>query len=263
MADYFGDFAEDQTVYIPFSTSDSDGAGIARATDGTIRVYKDDGTTEYTSDITDSDSFDSHDGINMLKIETTNAWYTVGHDYTVVLDGATIDGVADVNVVIGTFSIENRAGPEADEVAYTPDDSDDWSTVPDDAAEGLDVLAANVALLLDEVFPFDILTFTDNISSTQLIGLSTDTWKGIGGITFSATYDNDPDGMTAEVGPKRLECGVVKCLEYDTGRGAGSNDGGDEVPVGGRWRNHVHALAELQWRYQGHWHHVYEYRAAR
>lgn len=47
-------------------------------------------------------------------------------------------------------------------------------------------------------FTFSIDSFSDGISDTlQLCGSGT--WKAIGAITFTATYSNAPDGMTAEV----------------------------------------------------------------
>lgn len=50
----------------------------------------------------------------------------------------------------------------------------------------------------DYEFAFSIASFSDGISDTsQLIGSGT--WKAIGAITFTATYNNPPGGMTAEV----------------------------------------------------------------
>src|SRR3989338_5218544 len=47
-------------------------------------------------------------------------------------------------------------------------------------------------------FAFSIATFSDGISDTsQLIGSGV--WQAIGAITFTATYNNEPGGMTAEV----------------------------------------------------------------
>lgn len=104
---YLGDYKEDDTVYFCWSTNDKNGAAITRATNGTIKVYKDDGTTESTAGITDTEDFDSVTGVHNCKIVLTDAFYTVGHDYSVVLVGAVIDGET-VNVVLATFSIENR-----------------------------------------------------------------------------------------------------------------------------------------------------------
>lgn len=108
MSDYLGDFKKDATLYFCWGTSDKSGASITRATNGTIRVYKDDGTTESTAGVTDTEDFDSAAGIHNCKIDlSADAFYATGHDYSVVLAGATIDGEA-VNAVLATFSIENR-----------------------------------------------------------------------------------------------------------------------------------------------------------
>jgi len=104
---YLGDYKEDDTLYFCWSTNDKDGAAITRATNGTIKVYKDDGTTESTAGITDTEDFDSITGVHNCKIILTDAFYATGHDYSIVLVGAIIDGET-VNAVLATFSIENR-----------------------------------------------------------------------------------------------------------------------------------------------------------
>ena len=135
---YLGDFPQDQTIYFLWSTNDDAGASITRAADGTISIYKDNGTTQVTTGVTDTEDFDSLTGIHLCTIVTTNAWYTPAHDYTVVLSAATIDGQT-VNAVLASFSIENRTGsPQAGalEITYTlrVDDEDTG-----DLLEGADV----------------------------------------------------------------------------------------------------------------------------
>ncbi len=105
---YLGDYKEDGTLYFCWGTNDKDGASITRSTNGTIKVYKDDGTSESTAGITDTKDFDSLAGIHNCKIDMdSDAFYATGHDYSVVLAGATIDGES-VNAVLATYSIENR-----------------------------------------------------------------------------------------------------------------------------------------------------------
>jgi len=108
MGPYLGDYKEDATLYFCWDTNDKSGASITRGTNGTIQVYKDDGTSESTAGITDTEDFDSLTGIHNCKIDlSADAFYATGHDYSVVLTGATIDGET-VNAVLATFSIENR-----------------------------------------------------------------------------------------------------------------------------------------------------------
>lgn len=105
---WLGDYKEDDTVYFLWSTNGADGASITRATNGTVSVYKDNGTSQSTAGITDTEDFDSLTGIHACTIDlSADAFYAVGADYAVVLSGATIDGKS-VNAVLAHFSIENR-----------------------------------------------------------------------------------------------------------------------------------------------------------
>ena len=104
---YLGDFEEDSTLHMMWSTRATTGASITRTDNGTVSVYKDNGVAQSTAGITDTEDFDSLTGIHALTIVLTNAFYAIGADYTIVLSGATIDGVT-VNEVLGYFSIENR-----------------------------------------------------------------------------------------------------------------------------------------------------------
>lgn len=125
MSNYLGDFATGATVRLGWNTAGADGASITRGTDGSIRIYKDGGTTQRTSSvgITDSEDFDSLTGVHHVAIDlsdnTDAGFYAAGHDYLVVIQGAGIDGKT-VNAAIGAFSIQNRYGgtaPTANAVA--------------------------------------------------------------------------------------------------------------------------------------------------
>ena len=104
---YLGDFVEDAEVVFYWNTNDSDGASITRATDGTVKVRRDDGTDCTGTSVTDNE--DTPDtGIHECKIDTSDsANFAVAYDYTVWLDGAVIDG-ATVNAALAHFSVENR-----------------------------------------------------------------------------------------------------------------------------------------------------------
>jgi len=106
-AQYQGDIAEDATITFRWNTSGANGASITRGTNGTVKVIRDDGTDCTGTSVTDTE--DSPDtGIHLCQIDTNdNANYTTGHDYTVWLDGATIDSQV-VNAALAEFSIENR-----------------------------------------------------------------------------------------------------------------------------------------------------------
>lgn len=110
---YLGDFLAGSTVRGMWNTNAVAGESITRATNGTIKIYKDNSTTERTSSngITDTEDFDSLTGVHHYAIDlsdnTDDGFYAAGHDYFVVLSGATIDGKA-INSLLGVFSIENR-----------------------------------------------------------------------------------------------------------------------------------------------------------
>jgi hypothetical protein len=111
---WLGDYKEDDTVYFLWSTNDADGASVTRATDGEVRVYKDNGTSQTTTGVTDTEDFDSLTGVHACTIDlSADAFYATGADYAVVLQGAVIDGQT-VNAVLAHFSIENRYPSPAD-----------------------------------------------------------------------------------------------------------------------------------------------------
>lgn len=113
MTQYFGDFAEDATVYIPFNTFSSDDPSasvtITNLADADIMVHKDGGLTQIATDgATVTIDFDSITGNHLVTIDTSvHADYSTGSDYMVRIEGTTVDG-ATINAWIGSFSIENR-----------------------------------------------------------------------------------------------------------------------------------------------------------
>ena len=113
MGPYLGDYERGSIVCFCWDTNDKNGASASRTVNGTIRVYKDGGTSEATAGVFDTEDFDGLTGVHNCGIDlSADAFYAAGHDYSVVLAGAQIDGEA-VNAVLATFSIENRfAGSE-------------------------------------------------------------------------------------------------------------------------------------------------------
>ena len=107
MSVYLGDYPEDAGVTFYWNTVDGLGASITRATDGTVKVIRDDGTDCTGTSVTDTE--DSPDvGIHKCVVDTSdNANFAVGYDYAVWVDGAVVDGQT-INAVIAHFSIENR-----------------------------------------------------------------------------------------------------------------------------------------------------------
>jgi hypothetical protein len=104
---YLGDFAPGESVRFAWNSAGADGASITRATNGTVSVYKDGGTTQSTAGVTDTEDFDSLTGVHFCTIATTDSFYTAGGEFAVVLSAATIDSKT-VNSCLATFSIARK-----------------------------------------------------------------------------------------------------------------------------------------------------------
>ena len=105
---YLGNYKEDDIIYFLWGTNEANGASITRTVNGEVRVYKDNNIAQSTAGITDTEDFDGLTGVHACTIDlSADAFYAVGADYSVVLQGATIDGKT-VNSPLAHFSIENR-----------------------------------------------------------------------------------------------------------------------------------------------------------
>jgi hypothetical protein len=117
---YYGDFAEDDTVNIPFNTFTSDdpsaSSTITNLVAGDIKIHKDGAVAEKASSdgVTVTVNFDGITGNHLVSLDTSNdtgaaGFWVTGSEYQVRMEGTTIDG-ATVNAWIGTFSIERAGG---------------------------------------------------------------------------------------------------------------------------------------------------------
>lgn len=100
-----GDLKEDDTIDFTWDTN-----GVAPSTAGDIRVYKNNSGAEVTAPtgITDTRSFDGLVGVHQCTIDlSVSDFYASQANYSVVLVGAVVNGQT-VNVVLATFSIENK-----------------------------------------------------------------------------------------------------------------------------------------------------------
>jgi uncharacterized protein YoxC len=116
MVPYYGDFAEDDTVNLPFNTFTSDdpaiSATITNLADADIKVHKDGAATPIIIDgATVVINLNSATGNHMITIDTSaDAAYATGSEYSVRVEGVTVDGGADIDMWIGSFSIERAGG---------------------------------------------------------------------------------------------------------------------------------------------------------
>jgi len=105
-----GDFQTSAVIDFMWNSNGVNGASITRATNGAIRIYKNNSATERTSSagITDTEDFDSLTGVHHLRIDTSDntdaGFYAAGSTYHVVLQGAVIDGKT-VNACLARFTI--------------------------------------------------------------------------------------------------------------------------------------------------------------
>jgi fructose-specific component phosphotransferase system IIB-like protein len=115
MVPYYGDFAEDDTVLIPFNTFSSDDPSasvtITNLADADLKVHKDGAVAEIVTDgATVVIDFDGITGNHLVTIDTSvHADYSTGSEYAVRMEGTTVDG-ATINAWIGAFSIERAGG---------------------------------------------------------------------------------------------------------------------------------------------------------
>lgn len=107
---YVGDFRVGKTVRKMWNSNAVAGESITRATNGTISVYKNGGTTQSTAGVTDTEDFDGLTGVHLVAIDTSadGTFYAAGSDFEVVLSAATIDGKV-INATLFAFSIEARS----------------------------------------------------------------------------------------------------------------------------------------------------------
>jgi len=184
---YLGDFAEDATVEIPFTTNDGSGGAIAPSTAfeaADVKIYKDGSATQKTATdgLTLTSPFDSITGLHHLTIDTSNdtndaGFWVAGSEYMVVLDPSdeTVDDQT-VAAVLATFSIENRsvASVAADIATAQIDLTQIKADLPTQ-------ITKNTALAN---FPFLMVLASDDI--TPGTGLTVTATRSIDGAAFAA-----------------------------------------------------------------------------
>jgi hypothetical protein len=113
---WLGDFVVGATIHFTFTTRRfSTGAPFALDS-GTIRVYKDNGTTEDDSGITLSADFDGRTGLNHVAIDTSSdgTFYSAGGQFHVVITVGTVDSVSVVGETVGRFRLLAAEGDVSD-----------------------------------------------------------------------------------------------------------------------------------------------------
>jgi len=105
-----GDFAAGATIRGTFNTwSRTTGSPFTLGGSPVLSVYKDGNATEVTTGVTLTVNFDSRTGHHLFAIATSDAFYSTGSDFRIVLTAGTVDGASVVGYEVGRFSIGNRS----------------------------------------------------------------------------------------------------------------------------------------------------------
>lgn len=188
MTQQLGNIRTGQTLHCYFESYNIFGCSARPKDDspGTVRVYKDGGSTYTESGLTyDTDCFNQA-GINRVTIDTSGDFYELGHDYALVLIGASFFthpalGSPQIwkNLVLAEFSISNRQ-PDAETIADTLldlYDAIDGKTL----REALQAIAAKL------------------VGETSGAGTGNETFKGLDGITDRVQVAVDAAGNRTNV----------------------------------------------------------------
>ena len=186
-------------------------ADIENLEAGNLTVEEQDGDPSVANvtknKITNGDVTDDGDGV--VSVDTSGGGGGGSmDDFNVAGDSGDPFDIADAETVTieGGTGIATVASADTLTVGLdaSVDDLTDVDTTGDEAPDLNDVLKWNGSNFVPGTagdtseFTFSIDSFSDGIADTnQLIGSGE--WKAIGDISFTATYSNAPDGMTAEV----------------------------------------------------------------
>lgn len=203
MSIYLGDFLDNATVYIPFTTNAAAGSRVAFSAaleEGDIVILKNGAAmTLEASTITISQDVGGRTGVHTVAVNMGNdADFTIGADYAAVLypDSETIDSLAPA-AVLATWSCENRLLSAAGNAAV--------------AAAGKHVLVSTTIATLASQTSFTITAGSAdndayNNSIVVVTDTSTSTQKAVGvvsdyvGSTKTVTLVADPGIFTMAVG---------------------------------------------------------------
>lgn len=110
MPTYLGDIRLGDTIDFKFSTVDSTGAPATLSGSPAVAAYPGNSTTEITAGITLTVDFDSHTGLNNVRVVATGGnGYATATNYAIVITAGTSGGTSVVGYTVGHFSIEARS----------------------------------------------------------------------------------------------------------------------------------------------------------
>lgn len=106
---YVGSRVPGSTIRKRFAFTDSTGALAQLTGSPAVAVYSDADTVESTVGVTLTVDFDGVTGLNLLEIDTSDAFYTAGSDFDAVITSGTADGVSVVGYIPVSFSLATAA----------------------------------------------------------------------------------------------------------------------------------------------------------
>ena len=184
-----GDFAPGTTFYVPFTSRDTTGVPGA-LTSGAVACYKDNNTTEVTTGLTLSASFDGRSGANLVAVDTSDAFYASGSVFWLILTAGTVNGISVVNEVIGYFTLNKTSALRPTTAGRTLDVSAggeagvDWANV---GGQSTSVTLTNTSI------SGVVLTLTTNAVTSISAGGITAASFAAGAIDAAAIADNAID----------------------------------------------------------------------
>jgi hypothetical protein len=144
----------------------SSGAPFTLAGTPALSVYKDNSTTQTTTGVTLTADFDGVTGLNHVAIDTSDAFYSAGSFFDVVITTGTVDSVSAVGTVVGRFTLRKTA-----------------CLKPTAAGRSLDVSSGGEAGI--DFANIGSPTTTLNLSGTTIkavtdrVSANTDQWNGV------------------------------------------------------------------------------------
>lgn len=135
---YRGDYDAGTIIYGKFTTyQPSTGAAFTLGGTPALSVYKDNSTTQSTSGVTLTASFDSVTGLNHFAIDTSadGTFYSAGSNFDIVITTGTVDSVSVVGAVVASFSLRKDSALKPTTASRTLDVSStgeagiDWGNV--------------------------------------------------------------------------------------------------------------------------------------
>lgn len=109
---YLGEFTPGKTISRRFNTHKADGTPSTFSGSQALHVYKQGSSTPSATGITLTTNYNSQTGLNNVVIDTSvdSSFYAAGYDFDIAVATGVVDAVNVSGVVVGTFSLSNRAG---------------------------------------------------------------------------------------------------------------------------------------------------------